>query len=50
MKKWKNEKHSSLLKSFTKRTMFLKMQNFPLLESNIISTAGEDKKMLSRFY
>ena len=45
MKKWKNEKHSSPVKSFTERTMFLKMQNSALLESNIISTAGKNKKM-----
>ena len=44
MKKWKNEKQSSPLKSFTERTMFLKMQNYPLLKSNIISTAGKKKK------
>ena len=49
MKKWKSVKHSSLLKSFTERTKFLKMQNFPSLESNIISTAGKNKRCKQDF-
>ena len=50
MQKYKNENHSSPLKSFTERTMFLKMQNSAVLKGNIISTAGKNKKMLTRFY
>ena len=45
MKKSENEKHSSLPKTITERTMFLKMQNFPAYGSLRISTAGKDKKM-----
>ena len=45
MKKWEKEKYSSPLKSITERTMFLKMQNFPAIKSNIISTAGKNKKL-----
>ena len=45
MKKWENKKYSSLPKTITERTMFLKMQNFPAFESLRISTAGKDKKM-----
>ena len=48
MKKWKNKKHSSPWKSFTERTMFLKMQNFPSLERNIISTTGKNEKNVNK--
>ena len=45
MKKWKNEKHSSLPNSITERTMFLKMQNFAAFESLRILTIGKEKKL-----
>ena len=49
MKKWENKKHSSLPKSITKRTMFLKMQNSLAFESLRISTAGNKKKCKQNF-
>ena len=48
MKKWKNEKQSSLPKLITKRTMFLKTQNFPAFEILRISTARTNKKMKAK--
>ena len=45
MKKWKNKEHSSLPKSITERTMFFKMQNFPVFGLFRISTSGNEKKL-----
>ena len=39
------KKFSSPVKSFTERTMSLKMQNFPAFESLRIQTARKDEKM-----
>ena len=50
MKKWENKKHSSVPKSITERTMFLKMQNYASLESLRISTAKTNKKMSAKFH
>ena len=43
--KWKKGKYSSLSNLITERNMFLKMLNFPSLESNLISTVGKYRKM-----
>ena len=45
----KNEKHSSLPKSITERTMFFKMQNFPVFGFLRISTSGNEKKCKQKF-
>ena len=47
MKKWKNKEHSSLPKSITERTMFFKMQNFPVFGFLRISTSENEKKCWS---
>ena len=44
MKISKNKEHSSLPKSITERTMFFKMQNFPVFGFLRISTAENEKK------
>ena len=49
MKKWKNEEHSFLPKSFLERTMFLKMQNSSGCGFLIISTWENRKKCQQNF-
>ena len=49
MKKCKKQKHSSLPKSITERTMFFKMQNFPAFGFLRISTSENEKKCKHKF-
>ena len=49
MKKHKNEEHSRLPKLIMEAAMFLKMQNFSVLESLIILTAAKRKKCKQHF-